>query len=87
MRIPKDVGGVEIPGDLRRMAKRLVRRIDSPLGQDAAIAGLTLAAAAVIAISGKAGPAWPEVDDDEPDAPRRRPSARGAGPGPEGRGG
>lgn len=69
MKIPKDVGGVEIPNDLRRMAKRLVRRIESPVGQDAAIAGLTLAAAAVIAISGKAGPDWPEVDDDAPEAP------------------
>lgn len=69
MKIPKDVGGVEIPGDLRRMAKKLVHRIDSPVGKDAAVAGLTLAAAAVIAISGGANSSRPEADDDAPDAP------------------
>ena len=69
MKIPKDVGGVEIPGDLRRMAKKLVHRIDSPVGKDAAVAGLTLAAAAVIAISGQANSSRPEADDDAPDAP------------------
>jgi hypothetical protein len=68
MKIPKDVGGVAIPNDLRRMAKKVVGRIDSPVGRDAAIAGLTLAAAAVIAISGAAGSST-DTADDLPDAP------------------
>ena len=81
MKIPKDVGGVAIPNDLRRMAKKLVRRIDSRVGQDAAIAGLTLAAAAAIAISGQAS-SGRDADDDAPDAPDPTPPEPPVAPTP-----
>jgi hypothetical protein len=67
-KFPNEVGGVEIPKDVRNAADALIKRVDSRLGREALTAGLTLAACAVIAASGKGQGSF-DFDDDAPDAP------------------
>ena len=74
-RFPKEVGGVEMPADVRRAGDALIGRVHSRLGREALAAGFTLAAAAVIAAkgNGRDGPA-PDTKpkpkpDDAPEPP------------------
>lgn len=74
-RFPKEVGGVEMPVDVRRADDALIGRVHSRLGREALTAGLTLAAAAVIAARGD-GRDGPDPDrkpkpkpDDAPEPP------------------
>jgi hypothetical protein len=67
-KFPREVGGMEMPKDVRNAADALIRRVDSRLGREALAAGLTLAACAVVAASGS-GKASVDFDDNGPDAP------------------
>ncbi|MDQ8756185.1 hypothetical protein RCO27_08060 [Sphingosinicella sp. LHD-64] len=48
LKIPKEVAGVRLPKELRREAKRALKLADSPTVRELAVAGLTIAAQAVL---------------------------------------
>ena len=68
-KFPKEVGGVEMPEDVRRAADALIKRVDSRLGREALAAGMTLAATAVVAMAGSGKVSFEIDDDDAPEAP------------------
>lgn len=49
MKIPKKVAGVKVPKQLRKRAKQLVAKAQSPEGREAIAAGLTIVGAAIAA--------------------------------------
>ncbi|MFS0772152.1 hypothetical protein [Sphingomonas sp. 1P08PE] len=48
-KLPKRIGGIKLPKELRRTANSLIEQADSPAGRQVLAAGLTMAAAAASA--------------------------------------
>lgn len=52
-RIPKQVGGVKIPKQLRKKGEELLDRVDTPVGREMLATGIGLAATAAVAALAK----------------------------------
>lgn len=69
-RIPKHVGGIKIPKDLRRKGEELLDRVDTPAGREMLATGIGLAAtAAVAAMAKKSAKAHPAAAPARPGEP------------------
>lgn len=53
MKIPKQIGGMKLPKELRQAGNSLLEKAGSPAGREIIASGLTMAAAAAVAAAAK----------------------------------
>lgn len=68
-RIPKQVGGIKIPKELRRKGEELLERVDTPIGREMLATGIGLAATAAAAALTRKGVKPPAAT--APDVPAK----------------
>ncbi len=73
VKLPKRIGGVKIPKELRQAGGAILDKANSPAGREMIAAGLTMAAAAATAAvrkqRGAARPSTPPAAPETPDVP------------------